>query len=144
MDFQFRVDKRGKEILGKLSGSDDTGSGTNKEKNPKAPFNTMTNANLFAFMLGLFYGKREPIGDGDGNWNFGSIQRAANKDGQFYDFETLLVNFGKTDHTWSTNEAMTAVMEYINWGLIQMSSQEYGENDFRFGDYLKQITGEEE
>jgi len=138
LDFQVATSVSAHNILKKLSGVDDSDGGKGRQKNPKAPFRTMSHAILFAFMFGLFYGEREPLKNRSGNWHFSSIQRAANQQ-NMYDLASLLQNFGNPEDISSQDAAQTAVMEYINWGLIELESQEFGVNDYLFGDYLKKL-----
>ena len=139
LDFQVQTSVKGHKILKKLSGIDDSEDGDkSKEKNSKAPFKTMSHAILFSFILGLFYGKRKPLKDRSGNWHFSSIQKAADSH-QRYDLGSLLNNFGKPEDFASPEAAHTSVMEYINWGLYELDSQSFGDDDYQFGEYIKQI-----
>lgn len=139
LDFQVQTSVKGHKILKKLSGIDDSEDGDkSKERNSKAPFKTMSHAILFSFILGLFYGDRKPLKYRSGNWHFSSIQKAADSH-QRYDLGSLLKNFGKPEDFESPEAAHTSVMEYINWGLYELDSQSFGDDDYRFGEYIKQI-----
>jgi len=139
LDFQVQTSVKGHKILKKLSGIDDSEDGDkSKPKNSKAPFKTMSHAILFSFILGLFYGERKPLKDRSGNWHFSSIQKAADAN-QKYDLGVLLNHFGTPVDFASPEAAQTSVMEYINWGLYELDSQSFGDDDYRFGDYIKEV-----
>lgn len=139
LDFQVQTSVKGHKILKKLSGIDDSDDGEkSKEKNGKAPFKTMSHAILFAFVLGLFYGDRKPLDNFSGNWHFSSIQKAADAN-QRYDLGSLLNQFGKAEDIESPETARLAVMEYINWGLHELGNHTFGDDDYRFADFIKEI-----
>lgn len=139
LDFQVQTSVKGHKILKNLSGIDDSEDGAkSKEKNVKAPFKTMSHAILFSFVLGLFYGERKPFESHSGNWHFSSIQNAADTN-QRYDLGSLLNQFGNPEDIESPETARTAVMEYINWGLHELGNHTFGDDDYRFAEFIKQI-----
>lgn len=138
LDFQVATTIGAHKTLKKLSGVDDSDEQKGKDKNPKAPFRTMSHAILFAFIFGLFFGKRVPLESRSGNWHFSSIQKAANQH-RIYNLGSLLQHFGNPDDSLTQDDAKVAVMEYINWGLIELESQEFGQSDYLFGDLLDSL-----
>lgn len=125
LDFQVGTSKKAHKILQSLD--------SNKSKNPKAPFNGMNDAYLFALILGLSVGKKTKVTNATTYANFSSIERD-------YDIAILLTNLGEESDMESRDSARIAIQEYATWGLLKMDDHKIGD-DYRFGDMLESLLG---
>ena len=137
LDFQVGASAKGHKMLGKLAGrqGEDT-----KRDNPKAPFETMAHAYLFAFMLGLSNGEKVELKNRKNYANFSSIERSVSQDFEVYPILRLL---GTSEDSKDTDSARKAIEEYTNWGLLYMEKNNlFGEDDFKIGELLESISDE--
>ena len=144
LDFQVGTSKKAHKILGKLAGinSDEETNGAeeqessnsdkiskSKKNNQKAPFEKMSDAYLFALVLGLSKGQKvKSIKNRINYANFNSIDRNI-------DVYSMLKIFGESDDVKDRESVREAIEKYATWGLLHMNEHyAYGEDDFRLAD----------
>ena len=114
LDYQCGASKKGHNILGKLSGRGDDEDDKSKT-NKNAPFEKMSDAYLFALMLGLSRGKRKKLPDRINYANFN--QTVAKKSS--IDVLSILELLGEECDTVTEMDARTAIEEYVNWKVVE-------------------------
>ena len=130
LDFQVGTSKRAHKILGRLAGRlDDDDEDEKTKKNIKAPFEKMSDAYLFALVLGLSKGKKiQPVQDRINYDNFSSVEGDL-------DIYSMLKIFGKKEDILNKDAVRIAIEEYATWGLIHIDSNyAHGDDDFRFAE----------
>ena len=144
LDFQVGTSKKAHKILGKLAGrnSDEETNGAeeqessnsdkiskSKKNNQKAPFEKMSDAYLFALVLGLSKGQKVKSIKSRINYaNFNSIERDT-------DVYSMLKIFGESDDVKDRESVRDAIEKYATWGLLHMNEHyAYGDDDFRLAD----------
>ena len=144
LDFQVGTSKKAHKILGKLAGrnSDEETNGTeeqessnsdkiskSKKNNQKAPFEKMSDAYLFALVLGLSKGQKvKSIKNRINYANFNSIERNI-------DVYSMLKIFGESDDLNDRESVREAIEKYATWGLLHINEHYvYGDDDFRLAD----------
>lgn len=125
-DFQVGTSVKAHKILGKFAGRiDDDAENKSKKENPKAPFEKMSDAYLFALMLGLSRGEKSEIKKHKNYANFSSIEGDI-------DIATLMRLLGEPEDMESKESARKAIEEYATWGLIFMDEHlTIGLDDYR-------------
>ena len=128
LDFQVGTSAKAHKILGKFAVRMDAGEeGENNtaKENQKAPFEKMSDAYLFAMMLGLSRGEKEPVKNRKNYANFSSIEGDL-------DIATILRLLGEPKDVESKDSAKKAIEEYATWGLIHMDEHyTLGVDDYR-------------
>lgn len=144
LDFQVGTSKKAHKILGKLAGrnSDEETNDTeeqessnsdkiskSKKNNQKAPFEKMSDAYLFALVLGLSKGQKvKSIKNRINYANFNSIERNI-------DVYSMLKIFGESDDLNDRESVREAIEKYATWGLLHINEHyAYGDDDFRLAD----------
>ncbi len=141
IEFSFTVgtSKKAHEILRKMS-TRSTGDGKIK---PKAPFASMGHTYLFAFILGLTTGNKEII-KGNKETYARFIPTVSGASGGDYDFAELLTQLGEKSDMESRDNALRAIEEYANWGLLEMEEYNLGEEDYQIGKLLNSYLSKDE
>tara|TARA_Y100000766_G_C18419231_1_gene371230 strand:+ start:54 stop:488 length:435 start_codon:yes stop_codon:yes gene_type:complete len=131
LDFQVGTSKKSHEIMKRLSGKTDD---KKEPANPKAPFKQMSNAYLFALVLGLSKGKKKPIEKKNriNVFQFSSVEGDN-------DFSILLQHLGEPSDLVDKDSARKAIEEYANWGLDSLGESKYGDDDYRIHKLLEEI-----
>ena len=131
LQFQAGCSRKAHKILKKISGQ---GDDTDDEKltNEKAPFAKMSDAYMFALMLGLSRGQKKGWEKGKRvNYaNFG--QTVAKK----VDIISIMKHIGLPEDVANQDAMETAIQEYATWGLEQLGESKYGDDDYRIFDLL--------
>ena len=134
LDFQVGTTKKAHKILGRLAGRSD-GEEKKKSNNPKAPFDSMADAYLFALVLGLSTGKKMELKD---RKNYANFNQTVARDVDVY---ALLNHLGHRDDTLSQKNAQTAIEEYATWGIMKLDQSRLGDDDYRIAELLEQLLG---
>jgi len=100
-----------------------------KKNNPKAPFEKMSDAYLFALVLGLSKGQKvQSINNRINYANFNSIERDV-------DVYSMMKIFGEIDDVKDRDSIREAIEKYATWGLLHINEHyAYGDDDFRLAD----------
>jgi|TARA_B100001996_G_C18526995_1_gene541466 hypothetical protein len=131
LDFQVGTSKKSHEIMKRLSGRTED---KKEPPNPKAPFKQMSDAYLFAIILGLSKGETKTIEKKSriNVFNFSSVEGD-------HDISALLQHLGKQSDLDSKDSARKAIEEYANWGLQRLGESKYGDDDYRIHKLLEEI-----
>ena len=130
LDFQVGTSPKAWRIMGLLAGrveGEDGEDSKSKKENRKAPFERMSDAYLFAMILGLSLGEKETVSKRKNFANFSSIEGD-------HDISTILRTLGKPEDYKSKDSAKQAIEEYATWGLLHIHDNYIiGDDDYRFG-----------
>ena len=138
LDFQLGTSSKAHKILGKFAGrvdaDDEDDENKSKKENPKAPFEKMADAYLFAMMLGLSRVKKTIVKNRKNYAHINSIQGDL-------DIATLLRLLGEDGDTESKDAAKKAIEEYATWGLLHMDENNTtGVDDYRLANLFEKPT----
>jgi hypothetical protein len=144
LDFQVGTSKKAHKILGKLAGrnseeetndTEEQGSSSSdkvsmsKKSNQKAPFEKMSDAYLFALVLGLSKGQKVKTIENKITYaNFNSIERDI-------DVYSMIKIFGELEDVKDRDSIRDSIEKYATWGLLHINEHySYGGDDFRLAD----------
>ena len=133
LDFQVGTSSKAHKILSNFAGRDTDSEGkSSKKDNPKAPFDKMADAYLFAFVLGLSKGEKQEVTSRKNYAHINSIQQGD------VDLVALLRLLGDPKDLESKESAKTAIEEYATWGLLHLAEHHViGNDDYRLGDLFE-------
>jgi len=134
LDVQVGTTKKAHKILGQLAGRTD-GDDKKKANNPKAPFDSMASAYMFALILGLSTGNKIEV---DARKNYANFNQTVARD---VDVFALLKHLGEDSDLENQKSAQKAIEEYATWGLMKMDASKLGDDDYRIGDLLDNLLG---
>jgi hypothetical protein len=136
LNFQVGTSINCHKILKSLAGQAGDSENESEVIEENAPFNKMSDAYLFAFILGLTAGKKSDVGKRKNYANF--IQTVA-KD---IDIMTLMHHLGEKEDLESKEASLKAIEGYATWGLEKLGKQRFGDGKIRISDLLDDILEE--
>ena len=134
LDIQIGTSKKAHIILSNFAGRDTETENkkSSKKANPKAPFDKMSDAYLFAFVLGLSKGEKAEVKSRKNYAHIGAVQQGD------VDLVALLRLLGDPKDLESKESAKAAIEEYATWGLLHLAEHHtIGNDDYRLGDLFE-------
>ena len=137
LNFQVGTSTNCHKILKSLAGNSGDSEGESEVIDENAPFNKMSDAYLFALILGLTTGKKADMKGKRKNYaNF--VQTVA-KD---IDIITLMRHLGEKEDLESKEAALKAIEGYATWGLEKLGAQRFGDGKIRISNLLDDMLEE--
>ena len=137
LNFQVGTSIKCHKILKILAGNAGDSEGESEVIDDLAPFNKMSDAYLFAFVLGLSTGKKS--GEKDKRKNYANFIQTVAKD---IDIITLMRHLGKKEDLESKEAALKAIEGYATWGLERLGKERFGDGKIVISRLLDDLLGE--
>ena len=135
LQFQAGCSQEAHKILKDISGKESKDDG--KKSNVKAPFSVMSEAYLFAFVLGLATGRKSSWKKRINYANFG--QTVAGN----IDIIGMMKHIGQFNADLNDQQSMEiAIQEYATWGLEEMGTSKIANGDYRLYNLLEKYISD--
>lgn len=135
LNFQVGTSINCHKILKSLAGNAGDSEGESEVIDENAPFSKMSDAYLFALILGLSTGKKTDLSKSKRK-NYANFVQTVAKD---IDIITLMRHLGEKEDLESKEAALKAIEGYATWGLEKLGKQRFGDGKIRIGDLLDDI-----